>query len=69
EDEEAQLFFIERETQILDGISTHLRTLTVDELQDRAGSKRLKLDILMIIENIIKPHGVMAIFFKEFMIR
>lgn len=69
EDEAAQTLFIERETQILDGIQSHLRTLTVDELHDAQGTERLKLDILMITRNVIKPHGAMAIFFKEFMIR
>jgi len=67
--ESAKTAFIERETRILDAMQTHLRTLTVPELQDTDGTQRLRTDLLMVINNVIRPERAITVYYKEIMIR
>lgn len=67
--ETAKTAFIEREAKILDAMQTHLRTLTVQELQDTDGTERLRTDLLMVIGNVIRPERAITIYYKEIMIR
>ena len=67
--ESAKTAFVDREAKILDAIQSHLRTLTVDELQDAAGTQRLRTDLVLIIDNIIKPERAITVYYKEIMIR
>jgi len=65
----AKVAFIERETRILDAIQSHLRTLTVGELQDQSGTELLRTDLTSIINNIIRPERAITVYYKEIMIR
>jgi len=67
--ETAKVAFIEREAQILDAMQTHLRSLTVEDLQGNVGSQRLRTDLLSIINNIIRPQAAISVLYKEIMIR
>jgi flagellar basal body-associated protein FliL len=67
--ESAKTAYIEREAKILDALQTHLRTLTVEDLQDTAGTERLRKDIVLVINNIIRPERAITVFFKEIMVR
>lgn len=69
EGEAAKTAFVERETRILDAMQTHLRTLTVQELQDTDGTQRLRTDLLMVINNVIRPEYAITVYYKEIMIR
>jgi len=67
--ESAKTAFVEREIKILDAIQTHLRSLTVEDLKDEAGSERLRNDVVLVINNLIRPERAVTVLYKEIMIR
>lgn len=67
--ESGKAAFIENETKILDTIQSHLRTVTVPELQGSEGTETLRADILGIVNRIIKPEIAITIYYKEILIR
>lgn len=69
QDETAKTAFVERQTKILDAIQSHLRSLTVQELEGEYGTELLRTNLVLVINNIIKPELAMTVLYKEFMIR
>ena len=67
--ESAKAAFVENETKILDAIQSHLRTVTVQQLQGKEGTETLRSDILTIVNRIIKPERAITVFYKEILIR
>ncbi len=65
----AQAAFVARETKVLDAIQTHLRTLTVEDLAGKAGTERLRRDLITIVQRIIRPERVITVLYKEILIR
>lgn len=67
--ESGKTAFVDNETKILDAIQSHLRTVTVPELQGKEGTETLRADILGIVNRTIKPERAITIFYKEILIR
>lgn len=67
--ESAKTAFIDREVKILDLIQSHLRTVTVQELQGSEGTENLRKDLVTIVNRIIKPERAIAVLYKEILIR
>lgn len=67
--ESAKLAFAANETRILDGMQSHLRTLTVEDLEGGQGTERLRDDLTTIINRIIEPEVAIGVLYKEILIR
>jgi len=65
----AEAAFIEKEPEIMDLIQSHLRTVTVEELAGQRGTKRLRTDMIIIINRILKPERAITVLYKEILIR
>tara|TARA_R110000787_G_scaffold23762_3_gene67702 strand:+ start:112871 stop:113386 length:516 start_codon:yes stop_codon:yes gene_type:complete len=55
--------------QVMDAILTHLRGQERQHVVGKAGSERLRFELVQIIENIIRPAKVQTILFKELVLQ
>ena len=55
--------------QVMDAILTHLRGQERQHVVGKAGSERLRFELVQIIENIIQPAKVQTILFKELVLQ
>jgi len=54
---------------VLDGILTHLRGQERQHLVGKAGSERLRFELVQVIENKLKPIKVHTVLFKELVVQ
>ena len=59
----------ENQDQVMDGILTHLRDQERQNLVGKAGSERLRFELVQVIENKLKPIKVHTILFKELVVQ
>ena len=59
----------EAQEQIMDGILTHLREQDRKSVVGKAGSERLRFELVQIIENIIRPANIHTVLFKELIVQ
>lgn len=59
----------EKQTEILDAVRIHLRDQERQDLVGKAGSEKLRFDLVNIIDNVIKPSHVHGVLFKEFLLQ
>ena len=55
--------------QVMDAILTHLRGQERQHVVGKAGSERLRFELVQIIENIIQPAKVHTVLFKELVLQ
>ncbi len=55
--------------RVMDAILTHLRGQERQHVVGKAGSERLRFELVQIIENIIRPAKVQTILFKELVLQ
>ena len=60
---------IEAQDQVMDAILTHLRGQERQHVVGKAGSERLRFELVQIIENVIQPAKVQTILFKELVLQ
>ncbi|MEK9673049.1 MAG: flagellar basal body-associated FliL family protein [Rhodospirillaceae bacterium] len=58
-----------KQAEIVDGIKTHLRSLEFRDLQGKAGSERLRFELLQVINNKLAPASAHTILFKDLLIQ
>lgn len=59
----------EKNDEVLDAVRTHLRDQERQDLVGKAGSDKLRFDLINIINNVIKPARVHGVLFKEFLLQ
>lgn len=59
----------EAQEQIMDGILTHLREQDRQSVVGKAGSEKLRFELVQIIENIIRPANIHTVLFKELIVQ
>ncbi len=59
----------EKKDEILDAVRTHLRDQERQDLVGKAGSEKLRFDLVNIINNVIQPKHVQGVLFKEFLLQ
>lgn len=59
----------EAQEQIMDGILTHLREQDRQSVVGKAGSERLRFELVQIIENVIRPANIHTVLFKELIVQ
>jgi len=59
----------EAQDKVMDQIITHLRDQERQDLVGKAGSDRLRFDLVSIINNVINPSRIHGIIFKEFVLQ
>ncbi len=59
----------EEEARIMDGVLTHLRDQERQHVVGKAGSERLRFELVQIIDNIIQPARVHTVLFKELIVQ
>lgn len=57
------------EARIMDGVLTHLRDQERQHVVGKAGSERLRFELVQIIDNIIQPARVHTVLFKELIVQ
>jgi flagellar FliL protein len=58
-----------KQDKIVEGVMLHLRSLERKDLVGKAGSDRMRADLISIINNIAKPAKVEGLVFKEFILQ
>lgn len=59
----------EAEAEVMDAVLTHLRDQERQHVVGKAGSERLRFELVQIIENVIKPAKVHTVLFKELIVQ
>ena len=59
----------EAEAEVMDAVLTHLRDQERQHVVGKAGSERLRFELVQIIENVIRPAKVHTVLFKELIVQ
>ena len=67
--EAGQIKLAEEEAKILDAVQTFLRDRTVEELSGQQGTKKLREDLLEVVNHAMIPEKAITVLFKEILVR
>ncbi|MDH3335452.1 MAG: flagellar basal body-associated FliL family protein [Rhodospirillaceae bacterium] len=67
--EAGELKLAEEEAKILDAVQTFLRDRTVEELSGQEGTKKLRKDLLEVVNHAMIPEKAITVLFKEILVR
>lgn len=60
---------VSEEAKILDAVQTFLRDRTVEELSGQEGTKKLREDLLEVVNHAMIPEKAITVLFKEILVR
>ena len=66
---EAKAALVAAEVKLVDKIQIHLRSLTRQDLVGREGATKLRFDLMTMIDEIIAPHKVRELLYREFLLQ